>query len=112
MRAAYAKTQDILKEHYDMLILVGDTLLAKEKIDGAQFDALMTNGKLPETKADLVDSQNDEAASETAEKHDEPLEKAENFVSAADTVSADDFVSKSDEFNAHPVSDENNSDAE
>ena len=112
MRASYAKTQNILKEHYDKLILVGDTLLAKEKIDGAQFEALMTNGKLPETEANSVDSQNDEAASETAEKHDEPLEKAENFVSAADTVSADDFVSKSDECNAHPVSDENNSDAE
>lgn len=112
MRAAYAKTQNILKEHYDKLILVGDTLLAKEKIDGAQFEALMTNGKLPETEANSVDSQSDKAASETAEKHDEPLEKAENFVSAADTVSADDFVSKSDECNAHPVSDENNSDAE
>lgn len=112
MRAAYAKTQDILKEHYDKLILVGDTLLAKEKIDGAQFEALMTNGKLPETEANSVDSQYDKDASETAEKYDEPLEKAENFVSAADTVSADDFVSKSDECNAHPVSDENNSDAE
>ena len=112
MRAAYAKTQNILKEHYDKLILVGDTLLAKEKIDGAQFEALMTNGKLPETEANSVDSQSDKAASETAGKHDEPLEKAENFVSAADTVSADDFVSKSDEYNAHPVSDENNSDAE
>lgn len=112
MRTAYAKTQNILKEHYDKLILVGDTLLAKEKIDGAQFEALMTNGKLPETEANSVDSQSDEAASETAEKHDEPLEKAENSVSAADTVSADDFVSKSDECNTHPVSDENNSDAE
>ena len=112
MRAAYAKTQNILKEHYDKLILVGDTLLAKEKIDGAQFEALMTNGKLPETEANSVDSQSDKAASETAGKHDEPLEKNENFVSAADTVSADDFVSKSDERNAHPVSDENNSDAE
>lgn len=112
MRAAYAKTQNILKEHYDKLILVGDTLLAKEKIDGVQFEALMTNGKLPETEANSVDSQNDEAASETAEKHDEPLEKAENSVSSADTVSADEFVSKSDECNAHPVSDENNSDTE
>lgn len=72
----------------------------------------MTNGKLPETEANSVDSQSDKAASETAGKHDEPLEKNENFVSAADTVSADDFVSKSDERNAHPVSDENNSDAE
>lgn len=112
MRAAYAKTQDILKEHYDKLILVGDTLLAKEKIDGVQFEALMTNGKLPETEADSVDSQNDEAASENAEKHDDPLEKAENSVPSADTVSTDEFVSKSDECNAHPVSDENNSDAE
>lgn len=75
MRAAYAKTQNILKEHYDKLILVGDTLLAKEKIDGAQFEALMTNGKLPETEANSVDSQSDKAASETAGKHDEPLEK-------------------------------------
>ena len=112
MRAAYAKTQNILKEHYDKLILVGDTLLAKEKIDGAQFEALMTNGELPETEANSVDLQSDKAASETAGKHDEPLEKTENFVSAAGTVSADDFVSKSDERNAHPVSDENNSDAE
>lgn len=113
MRAAYAKTQNILKEHYDKLILCRRYSSCKnEKIDGAQFEALMTNGKLPETEANSVDSQSDKAASETAGKHDEPLEKAENFVSAAGTVSADDFVSKSDERNAHPVSDENNSDAE
>lgn len=59
MRSAYAKTENVLKEHYDKLILVGDTLLKKEKLDGSQFDALMTNGKLPEDELNSDgDSQN------------------------------------------------------
>ena len=45
----------------------------------------MTNGKLPETESNSVDSQSDKVASETAGKHDEPLEKAENCVSALQT---------------------------
>ena len=39
----------------------------------------MTNGKLPETEANSVDSQSDKAASETAGKHDEPLRKKRKF---------------------------------
>ena len=109
MRAAYAKTQDILKEHYDKLILVGDTLLAKEKIDGAQFEALMTIGKLPEAEPNSDDSQNSDADSECDEKQEAPLEKAENSDSAADTASVDDSVSETEEYCARPISDENNS---
>jgi cell division protease FtsH len=50
MRESYAKTEAILKEHFDKLELVANTLLEKEKITGEQFIALMTEGKLPETE--------------------------------------------------------------
>lgn len=46
MREAYAKTMSILKEHYDKLELVAETLIKKEKISGEEFENLMKNGAL------------------------------------------------------------------
>ena len=46
MREAYAKTMSILKEHYDKLELVAETLIKKEKISGEEFENLMKNGTL------------------------------------------------------------------
>ncbi len=64
MRAAYAKTEKILTEHFDKLELVANTLLEKEKISGEQFESLMKYGKLEE-KAENTDE--DTASEEEAE---------------------------------------------
>lgn len=47
LRNAYSKTENILKEHNEKLILVADTLIDKEKITGEQFKSLMETGELP-----------------------------------------------------------------
>ncbi len=44
MRAAYAKTEKILKEHFDKLELVASTLFEREKISGEEFERLMKFG--------------------------------------------------------------------
>ena len=44
MRAAYAKTEKILKEHFDKLELVASTLIEREKISGEEFERLMKFG--------------------------------------------------------------------
>lgn len=47
LRNAYSKTENILKEHNEKLILVAETLIDKEKITGEQFKSLMKTGELP-----------------------------------------------------------------
>lgn len=59
MREAYARTVSILKEHFDRLKLVAEELLAKEKINGEQFEALMKNGKPEESSESPSDSDDD-----------------------------------------------------
>ncbi|MGN0532560.1 MAG: ATP-dependent zinc metalloprotease FtsH [Eubacterium sp.] len=54
MRDAYARTESILKEHYDKLELVAETLLEKEKLSGEKFESLMKDGKLPDPPAEDV----------------------------------------------------------
>ena len=44
MRTAYDKTVQILKEHYDKLELVAETLIEKEKLSGEGFESLLVNG--------------------------------------------------------------------
>lgn len=44
MRTAYDKTVQILKEHYDKLELVAETLIEKEKLSGEEFESLLVNG--------------------------------------------------------------------
>ena len=79
MRSAYAKTQKILSEHYDKLILVGDTLLAKEKIDGNQFESLMKNGNLID---DAVDNDTADTAGEEAQNDSDFQESTDNAAKA------------------------------
>lgn len=63
MREAYDRTVSILKEHYDKLELVAQTLLQKEKISGEEFESLMKDGKLPEV--DVVAQNVEETVEET-----------------------------------------------
>jgi cell division protease FtsH len=71
MRDAYARTEKIIKEHFDKLELVANTLLAQEKINAEEFESLMKDGKLPEntepteTKSDL--ESNSDTVADTAD---------------------------------------------
>lgn len=56
MRTAYEKTENILKEHYDKLELIAETLIEKEKISGADFVSLMEKGCIEESDEDAVES--------------------------------------------------------
>lgn len=85
LRNAYGKTESILKEHNDKLVLVAETLVEKEKITGEQFKALMETGKLPveeETELPATEAENvdDDRASEEAEN--ETADAKENLVEA------------------------------
>ena len=73
MRDAYTKTEIIIKEHYDKLELLANTLIEKEKISGDEFESLMKYGKLPQEieaeKAEqdaISETQSDETAVDTA----------------------------------------------
>ena len=77
MREAYEKTVAILKEHYDKLELVANTLLEKEKISGEVFESLMKFGTLP---ASEESSSTDDAPAEietVAEAQSEVIETAQ-----------------------------------
>ena len=54
MRAAYAKTEKILKEHYDKLELIANTLMEQEKINAEEFVSLMETGKLPPNGSETI----------------------------------------------------------
>ena len=64
MREAYSFCESILKEHYDKLELVAETLLDKEKITGEEFLSLMNDGKLPE-KEEIIEEENAPVIEET-----------------------------------------------
>ncbi len=55
---AYAKTEEILKSHFDKLELVANSLIEREKIDKDEFISLMEKGFI----GDGSDEPNDEAA--------------------------------------------------
>ncbi len=77
MREAYAKTLSILKEHYDKLELVAETLMEKEKLDGKAFVSLMENGVLP-----------------VVEEKEETSEKEKSFVSETETVTESEGIAE------------------
>jgi cell division protease FtsH len=71
MRDAYARTEKIIKEHFDKLELVANTLLAQEKINAEEFESLMKDGKLPEnaepTETKLDSESNSDTIADTAD---------------------------------------------
>ena len=78
MRSAYAKTEDILKTHYDKLELVAETLIEKEKISGDEFKQLMENGFIADNKADDKETENSEAEDKEAQNVDNENDSASN----------------------------------
>lgn len=78
MRSAYAKTEDILKTHYDKLELVAETLIEKEKISGDEFKQLMENGFIADNKADDKETENSEPEDKEAQNVDNENDSASN----------------------------------
>lgn len=76
MRCAYEKTERILKDHYDRLVLVAETLLKKEKINGEEFRSLMENGQLPDEEQTAAE---DAQVDNNHESEDSKQEKADNI---------------------------------
>lgn len=91
LRNAYSKTENILKEHNEKLILVAETLIDKEKITGEQFKSLMKTGELPaEEENEISISDTDEVDNTQIIDETEFSEEFEN--NPADSV---DFPVKS-----------------
>ena len=74
MREAYEKTVAILKEHYDKLELVANTLLEKEKISGEEFESLMNTGALPSNEDDAPAVETPAEIETVAEAQNEVIE--------------------------------------
>lgn len=70
LREGYQKTEAILKEHFDKLELVANTLMEKEKISGEVFESLMKYGVVAETEG--IEA---EAVENTEEVVEEPTEE-------------------------------------
>lgn len=66
IRNAYDRTERILKENNEKLILVAETLMNREKITGDEFKSLMETGALPSVEEDDVDEDMEESESENA----------------------------------------------
>ncbi len=79
MRNAYNKTEKILKENNDKLVLVAETLMTKEKITGNEFVSLMETGHLPAAEdIDENDADNDEISEEAIAVDTEAVNEAES----------------------------------
>lgn len=93
LRNAYEKTESILKEHNEKLILVAETLIEKEKISGEQFKSLMETGELP-AEEEIIPAEN-----ETSNTAEDVAESTENASENADevTVEYDDNLSADSE---------------
>ena len=64
MRTAYDKTVQILKDHYDKLELVAETLIEKEKLSGEEFEFLLVNGYI-KNDAESVEQEDAQAQQNT-----------------------------------------------
>ncbi len=78
MRSAYEKTELILKEHYDKLVLVAETLIEREKITGEEFVSLMETGALPVTEEKAQDENEDVNSNSTEVSSTDESEKCES----------------------------------
>lgn len=77
MRNAYERTENILSKHNDRLILVAETLMAKEKITGEQFNSLMETGELPADE-EVPDEETNTPAETENNSETEITEETEN----------------------------------
>lgn len=77
MRNAYEQTEKILRDHYDKLVLVAETLIEREKITGEEFKSLMETGELPVQEEVVIENQ-DNGILNSNEETAENIENAED----------------------------------
>lgn len=80
---AYKRTENILKEHFDKLELVANSLIEREKIDKNEFIELMENGFIAEDKETAEDEN-----AETSDNN-EPTEENNNDAPAQSSDDSD-----------------------
>jgi cell division protease FtsH len=63
MDNCYKRTETILKEHMDKLVLLADNLMERETIDAEEFILLMEKGEIPETVLEAKEDASVDSAS-------------------------------------------------
>lgn len=93
MRDAYEKTEKILREHYDKLVLIAETLIEREKISGEDFASLMEKGYIEKSDDDDADENKEEKAADTENSADTISEERAEAVDCDDNGISDESVS-------------------
>lgn len=95
MRDAYEKTEKILREHNDKLVLIAETLIDREKISGYDFVSLMEKGFIEKSDEDDADDNDEDKAADTENAADNISEESAEAVDCDNKGISD--VSVSDE---------------
>lgn len=93
MRDAYEKTEKILREHYDKLVLIAETLIEREKISGDDFASLMEKGFIEKSDDDDTDENNEEKVADTENAADTISEERAEAVDCDNNGISDESVS-------------------
>lgn len=93
MRDAYEKTEKILREHYDKLVLIAETLIEREKISGEDFASLMEKGFIEKSDDDDADENKEEKSADTENAADTISEERAEAVDCDDNGISDESVS-------------------
>lgn len=93
MRDAYEKTEKILREHYDKLVLIAETLIEREKISGEDFASLMEKGFIEKSDDDDADENKEEKAADTENAADTISEERAEAVDCDNNGVSDESVS-------------------
>ncbi len=93
MRDAYEKTEKILREHYDKLVLIAETLIEREKISGDDFASLMEKGFIEKSDDDDADENNEEKVADTENAADTISEERAEAVDCDNNGISDESVS-------------------
>lgn len=93
MRDAYEKTEKILREHYDKLVLIAETLIEREKISGDDFASLMEKGFIEKSDDDDADENKEEKVADTENAADTISEESAEAVDCDNNCISDESVS-------------------
>lgn len=93
MRDAYEKTEKILREHYDKLVLIAETLIEREKISGDDFASLMEKGFIEKSDDDDADENKEEKVADTENAADTISEECAGTVDCDNNGISDESVS-------------------
>lgn len=93
MRDAYEKTEKILREHYDKLVLIAEILIEREKISGDDFASLMEKGFIEKSDDDDADENKEEKVADTENAADTISEESAEAVDCDNNGISDESVS-------------------